>query len=60
MVQLILFILTINLKDLNRKIPTNISPSGRAQGYSNLTKNYGLCTLEKYFIVCHREMASLN
>ena len=33
---------------------------GRARAYSNLTKKYGLCTLEEYFILCHREMASLN
>ena len=33
---------------------------GRPRAYSNLAKKCGLCTLEKYFIFCHREMAGLN
>ena len=33
---------------------------GRARAYSNSTKKCNLCTLEKYFIICHPELATLN
>ena len=33
---------------------------GYARPYSPITKQCNLCILEKYYIICHREMASLN
>lgn len=32
----------------------------RAQSYSNATKRCKLCTLEKFYIICKRELATLN
>ena len=33
---------------------------GRARAYSNSTKKCNICTLEKYYIICHPELATLN
>ena len=33
---------------------------GRARAYCNTTKRCNLCTLEKYYIICHPELATLN
>ncbi len=33
---------------------------GRATAYNNKTKKCNLCTLEKYFIICHPDKATLN
>jgi len=33
---------------------------GKARAYSNTTKRCNLCNLEKYYIICHRELATLN
>lgn len=32
----------------------------RAQSYSNTTKRCKLCTLEKFYIICKRELATIN
>ena len=48
------------LKEKQKNFQLSWKILGRARAYSNLTKKCGLCTLEKYFILCHREMASLN
>ena len=32
----------------------------RAQSYSNATKKCKLCTLEKFYIICRRELATIN
>ena len=33
---------------------------GRARAYSNSYKKCNLCTIEKYYIICHPELATLN
>ena len=33
---------------------------GKAQSYSNRTKKCNLCLLEKFFIICHPDKATLN
>ena len=33
---------------------------GKAKPYSNVSKRCGLCNLEKYFIICHGDKATLN
>ena len=33
---------------------------GKAKSYSNKSKRCGLCSLEKYFIIYHKDKASLN
>ena len=33
---------------------------GRARAYSNSTKKCNICTLEKCYIICHPELATLN
>ena len=43
---------------LNHKITWKILD--RAQAYSNATKRCRLCTLEKYYIICKRELATIN
>ena len=32
----------------------------KAQAYSNATKRCKLCTLEKFYIICKQELATLN
>ena len=49
-----------DLKEKKKSFRLSWRILGRARRYSNTTKKCGLCTLEKYFIICHREMASLN
>ena len=45
-------------KKINYKITWKIL--GRAKPYTNATKLCNLCTLEKFYIICHRDKASLN
>ena len=33
---------------------------GKARAYTNVTKTCNLCNLEKFFIICHSDLASLN
>ena len=46
----------------NAKVNYNITWKilGRARAYSNNTKRCNLCTLEKYYTICHPELSTLN
>ena len=48
------------LKDQNMDFEIKWKIMGKAKPYSNVTKRCNLCILEKYFIICHSEKASLN
>ena len=48
------------LKDAAINYTINWKILGRAKPYSNTTKKCNLCLLEKWYIVCKREMATLN
>ena len=48
------------LKDKNIKYDIKWKILGKANPYSNVTKRCNLCLLEKWFIICKREMATLN
>ena len=52
------YIWTLKDKEIDYKLEWKII--GRASSYSNTTKRCNLCLLEKYFIICHRDKASLN
>ena len=42
----------------NYQVPWKIL--GKARAYTNITKTWNLCNLEKFFIICHNDLASLN
>ena len=48
----------IKEKNLDYEIKWKIL--GRAKPYSPISRKCNLCILEKYYIICHREKASLN
>ncbi len=48
------------LKEENIEYKIDWTILGRAKPYSNTTKKCNLCTLEKYFIICRKDLASLN
>jgi len=48
------------LKDQNIEFNIKWTILGRSKSYSNLTKRCNLCTLEKYYIICHGDKATLN
>jgi len=48
------------LKDNNRDFNIEWKVLGSARSYSNVTKRCALCNLEKYYIICRPELASLN
>ncbi len=52
------YIWPIKEKHINYKVSWKIL--GHAMPYSTKTKRCNLCTLEKYFILCHKDKASLN
>ena len=49
-----------SLKNEKIKYNTKWKILGRATSYSNATKRCNLCLLEKWYIICKREMATLN
>ena len=48
------------LKSSNKEFNLQWKILGHAKAYSNTTKRCNLCILEKYFIICHSELATLN
>ncbi len=48
------------LKDQNVSYKLKWKIMGKAKSYSNVSKRCNLCLLEKYFIICHRDQATLN
>ncbi|KAJ8033377.1 hypothetical protein HOLleu_23596 [Holothuria leucospilota] len=48
------------LKDRNKDFEISWRILSRASSFSNVSKRCNLCTMEKFFIICHPEMASLN
>ena len=49
-----------NLKDQNIKYNIKWKNIKQARSYSNVNKKCNLCLWEKYFIICHPNMATLN
>ena len=49
-----------NLKEQNIGYSIKWKIIGRARPYSSHTKKCNLCLLEKYYIICHKEMSTLN
>ena len=49
-----------NLKDNNINFTIKWKILKYANAYSNVSKRCNLCIMEKYFIICHPKMASLN
>ena len=49
-----------SLKNADQTYEVNWKILGRAKSYSNVTKRCNLCLLEKYFIICRKELATLN
>ena len=52
------YIWTLKQKNLPYNIEWKIM--GKARAYDNRTKRCNLCTLEKFFIIYHNKMATLN
>ena len=48
------------LKEKNTDYKITWKTLGKAQSYSNRTKKCNLCLLEKFFIICHPDKATLN
>ena len=48
------------LKEKNTHYKITWKTLGKAQSYSNWTKKCNLCLLEKFFIICHPDKATLN
>ena len=48
------------LKDSNINYQIKWKIIGKAKPYCNTTKRCNLCLLEKYYIICHKDKASLN
>ena len=48
------------LKERNTDYKMTWKILGRAQAYSNQTKKCNLCLLEKFYIICHPDQATLN
>ena len=48
------------LKEKNTDYKITWKTLGKAQSYSNQTKKCNLCLLEKFFIICHPDKATLN
>ena len=49
-----------SLKDKGKNFTIDWKILGKAKTYSNITKKCNLCTLEKFFIICKPNIASLN
>ena len=48
------------LKDNNTDFTIKWKILSHAKPYSNINKRCNLCTMEKFFIICHPKMATLN
>ncbi len=49
-----------SLKEKNKNYNITWRILGKTTSYSNKTKQCNLCILEKYYIICHQDKATLN
>ena len=49
-----------SLKEKNTEYDIAWRILGKAESYTNRTKRYNLCNLEKFHIICHQDKATLN
>ena len=49
-----------SIKDQNKDFSIKWSILGHARPYDNISKKCNLCILEKYYIICQSDLASLN